>query len=82
MRFGTSVCSKNSILKSKIEHSLFFFFEQFESIRTKNISAQRPISATIITTITTIEIAEVIPTDTPKQSSEQVSNQQLLNQNK
>lgn len=35
MRFWTSVCLKNSILKSKMEDSPFFFFEQFESIRTK-----------------------------------------------
>ena len=35
MRFPTSVCLKNSILKSKMEDSPFFFFEQFESIRTK-----------------------------------------------
>ena len=66
MRFGTSVCHKNSILKSKIEHSLFFFFEQFESIRTKNISATTPTSATITDSITKTKTAEATPTTPPK----------------
>lgn len=67
MRFGTSVCHKNSILKSKIEHSLSFFFEQFDTPKIKIFSATIPTSATTTnTTINTIT-AEAINTTPPQQ---------------
>ena len=78
MRFGTSVCHKNSILKSKIEHSLFFFFEQFDTLKNEIFSATAPTSATMTNTHISTKIAEVMPTYAPKQSSKRLINQ-LLN---
>lgn len=75
MRFVTSVCQKNTIFKSKMEHFPFFFFEQFETLKNKNFSVDTPTSATITNTSTTTIPAETTLADMMEKLSNQLLKQ-------